>query len=55
MHTNNILNVFVYFIEWYNLIVLRKIKKIALYSVSSDARMIKKAQLLSAAGFETNS
>lgn len=54
MYTNNILNVFVFFIEWYNHTMSKKITKIALNSVSNDARVIKEAQLLSEAWFEIN-
>ena len=54
MHTNYILNVFVFFIEWYNPTMSKKIAKIALNSVSHDAWVTKEAQPLSEAGIEIN-
>ena len=54
MHTNHILNVFVFFIEWYNHAMTKKIAKVVLNSVSHDARVIKEAQSLSEAGFDVS-
>ena len=54
MHTNNILKVFVFFVEWYNYSMLKKITKVVLNSVSHDAWVIKEAQSLSQAEFEIN-
>ena len=54
MHTNHILNVFVFFVEWYNYTMSKKIVKVDLNSVSQDARVIKQNQSLSQAGFEIN-
>lgn len=54
MHTNIVLNVFVFFIEWYNHAMTKKIAKVVLNSLSHDASLIKEAQSLSEAGFESN-